>query len=171
MWQAIVEFFNLPIFIVLGGLATIFTLAGIAVVMYLVLKGIFPVWYRLGLALSRRKIMIFAESDFDDLQSLLVDSKIFQKKNIVKVERKSLKKAEHSSLLLVHWKPFEKEMDSILKLKGDRAALIVYAPQSEGFIDKDSLEKINLERNTIVVNFRGRLLNDILTSMITTGYD
>ena len=25
--------------------------------------------------------------------------------------------------------------------------------------------------NTVVVNFRGRLLNDILTSLITTSYD
>jgi hypothetical protein len=171
MWQQIVMFFNLPFFIVLGGVATLSTLVGIIVIIFLVIKGIFPVWYRLGMGLSRRKIMVFAESEFDDLQSMLVDSRLFQKKNIIRIEKKSLKKAESSSLLLVHWKPFEKEMEDILKLKRDNAALIIYAPQSEGFIDKGTLEKINMERNAIVVNFRGRLLNDILTSMITTGYE
>jgi hypothetical protein len=75
------------------------------------------------------------------------------------------------ALQLGHWKPFENEIKNILNLKRDNAALIVYAPQSEGFIDKESLEKINLERNAIIVNFRGRLLNDILTSMITTTYE
>ena len=61
-------------------------------------------------------------------------------------------------------------IDNILKIKDDSDALIIYAPQEEGLIDRSILEKINLERNSIVVNFRGRLLNDILTCMITTSY-
>jgi len=54
-------------------------------------------------------------------------------------------------------------------MKNLETALIVYAPQSEGFIDKPMMERISNERNAIVVNLRGRLLNDILVSMITTG--
>jgi len=45
-----------------------------------------------------------------------------------------------------------------------------HAPKIEGDIDKDMLYKINQERSSTVVNFRGRLLSDILISMITTSY-
>ena len=89
----------------------------------------------------------------------------------MKIDKNYLKKAEDMTLFLVHWKSFESEIENILELKKDYAALVIYAPQSEGFIDKAALEKINQQRNAIIVNFRGRLLNDILTSMITTGYE
>jgi hypothetical protein len=171
MGQYIVQFFNHPFFIVLGGIATLFSVIGVVVVAVLVIRGVFPVWYRLGLGLSNRKIAVFANSEFEALKSMLVDSKLFREKNIVRIDKKELKKAQPFSLLLVHWKPFASEMDSILSLKRDNAALIIYAPQNEGFVDKEMLEKINIERNAIIVNFRGRLLNDILTSMITTSYD
>lgn len=169
--QEIVKFFDHPFFIVVGGLTTLFSIATVVYVVYLVIKGVFPVWYRLGIGLSTRKIAIFAEDEYDNLKNLLVDSKIFQNKNIVKIDKKSIKRAEPLTLLLVHWKPFEAEIENILKIKKDNAALIIYAPQDEGFVDNETLKKINLERNSMIVNFRGRLLNDILNSMITTSYD
>ena len=82
-----------------------------------------------------------------------------------------MKKAESATLKLVHWKPFKAQLDEILRIKSDSDAMIIYAPQKEGFIDDASLEKINSQRNAIIVNFRGRLLNDILTSMNTTSYE
>ena len=119
--------------------------------------------------LSKREIAIFADQEYNDLKNMLVDSKLFRHKNIERITHNSIKRAEDFSLLLVHWKAFQDEMDSILSIKKDGAALIVYAPQKEGFIEKSIMDKINQERNTIVVNFRGRLLNDILVTMITTG--
>ena len=47
--------------------------------------------------------------------------------------------------------------------------LSLYAPQKEEFIKNNIMDKINQKRNAIVVNFRERLLNDILVTMITTG--
>jgi hypothetical protein len=32
------------------------------------------------------------------------------------------------------------------------------------------LARINEARNATIVNFRGRLLNDVLVSLLTTGY-
>jgi len=52
----------------------------------------------------------------------------------------------------------------------DKTALIIYAPQELGFISKESMAKLNQKRNVMVTNFRGRLLNDITTSIITTSY-
>jgi hypothetical protein len=62
-------------------------------------------------------------------------------------------------------------LNAILSAKKDGTALLIYAPQEEGFIPKEDIAKINQHRNVIVVNFRGRLLNDIVTSLITTSYE
>ena len=167
--QTIVDFFNRPVFVVLGGISTLITLTAVLYGAYLFARGIFPVWYRLGMGLSKRKIAVFAEKEFDDLRDMLVESGLFLKKNVIKIEKQSIKKAQGMTLFLIHWKSFESEIEKILEMKEFGTALIVYAPQSEGFIDKPMMDKISQERNSIVVNLRGRLLNDILVSMITTG--
>lgn len=167
--QTIVDFFNHPIFIVLGGISTLITLIAVLYGGYLFARGIFPVWYRLGMGLSKRKIAVFAEKEFDDLRDMLIESGLFQKENVIKIEKQSIKKAKDMKLFLMHWKSFESEIEKVLQMKDIETALIVYAPQSEGFIDKPMMERISQERNSIVVNLRGRLLNDILVSMITTG--
>jgi hypothetical protein len=169
--QVIIDFFNHPFFVIVGGITTMIAIIGFIYAIFFVIKGIFPVWYRLGMGLSKRKIAIFAEQEFNNLKDILIDSQIFEAKNIIKIDKQSIKKAESITLLLVHWKSFENEIEDILKMKKDSDALIIYAPQDEGFIDKTVLAKINLDRNVIIVNFRGRLLNDILTSMMTTSYE
>ena len=154
----------------MGGLATLIAIFGFIATIFLVIKGTLPVWYKLGLGLSRRKIAIFADTEFDNLKNLLIDSGIFNEKNIIKIDKGSIKKAENISLLLVHYNSFKDKIDDIINIKHDSDAIIIYAPQEDGFIEKDILQKINSQRNAIIVNFRGRLLNDILISMITTGY-
>ncbi len=154
----------------LGNLSTLLVLCSVCLTVYLFLKGILRVWWRLGLGLSRRKIAVFADQEFGELRSLLVESGLFQSKNVIQITKSALKRAEGYDMFLVHWKAFANEIDEILKMKHDSTALLVYAPQSEGFIDKPLMERISAERNAIVVNLRGRLLNDVLVSMITTGY-
>jgi hypothetical protein len=58
-----------------------------------------------------------------------------------------------------------------INIKKTSTPLIIYSPQGTDKINQDSLEKINNEPNSVIVNFRGRLLNDIFTSVITTSYD
>jgi len=126
--------------------------------------------YRLGIALSKRKIAIFAESDgLNNLKNILVDSKLFREKNILQIDRNSIRKAEGESLLLLHWESFKDRLDDVLEIKKDAAALIVYAPTEGGKIDDDAMKKISDHRNIIVVNFRGRLVNDVLACMMTSS--
>src|SRR4030042_1190162 len=125
----IIDFFNHPFFIIVGGLTTLLMIIGFIYTIYLIIRGIFPVWYRLGMGLSKRKIAIFADEEFDNLKNMLVDSKIFELENIIKIDKKSIKKAKSITLFLVHWKCFEAEIDNILKIKDDSDALIIYAPQ------------------------------------------
>ena len=136
-----------------------------------VARGLLPVWIRIGMGLTKRKIAILAASKSSDLKDLLVDSRLFREKNIILVDVESLDRAGSATMILVHWEPFKSYIDRILEIKKDSDALIIYAPQKEGFIEKEDMDKISSRRHTIIVNFRGRLLNDIYTSMITTSYE
>jgi muconolactone delta-isomerase len=160
--------FDNPFFTILGGIGTLFSLAALVTTIYLWAKGALPVLWRLGMGLSTRKIAIFAEDEFEGLKNMLADSKIFQVSNINRVDKKSIKKAAEYTLLLVDWKSFGSEIDEILQIKRDPAALIVYAPPRS--MSDDDIRKIDAQRNSIIVNLRGRLVNDILTSMMTTSF-
>ncbi len=169
MFDHLIVFFDHPFFIVMGGLSTTAAVLTAAYTTCLVIKGILPVWYRLGIALSKRKIVIFAYGDdYTNLKNTLSDSGLFKEKNIIQIDKNSIKKAESESLLLVHWKSYKDKLDSILSIKKDEAALIIYAPVEDGRIENNDMEKINQNRNVIVVNFRGRLINDVLVCMMTS---
>lgn len=171
MWQIIINFFNHPFFIIVGGLSTLFMVGVFLYSIYLVMRGIIPIWYRLGKGLAGRSIAVFADtSEFNSLRDVLVDSKIFRSKNIHQMTVDSINKAEGYTVFLVHWNKYKDKIDDILRLKKDSTALVVYAPQNEGFIEPEKMNLINSHRNSIVVNFRGRLINDILVSLITTVY-
>lgn len=168
--QQIIDFFNQPFFWVVGGILSLIGILGGLYTVYLVLNGVLPVCYKLGLSLSKRQIAVFADNKFNELKDVLVDSGVFYEKNIKQIDKASMKKAEKISLYLVHYSSWKDKVDEILSMKDDSCAMIVYAPQDEGRIEEDILNRINSQRNTIVVNLRGRLLNDVLVSMITTGF-
>jgi len=149
---------------------TILNLLIFSFTLYSLVTGIFPVLYRIGIGLTKRKIALFAEAQFTSLRGLLVDSGLFKEKNIIQIDKTSINKAEGFSLFIVYWSEFKDNLDTILQKKKDNTPLIIYAPQDKEKIDQGQLEKINLHRNVIVVNFRGRLINDILVSLITTGF-
>ena len=149
---------------------TIFAISIFLFTIYSVTAGILPVLYRIGLGLTKRKIALFSESEFTSLRGLLVDSGLFKEKNIVQIDKNSIHKAECFSLFIVYWLEFSDKLDIILQKKKDKTPLVIYAPQDKGKIDQKQLEKINQHRNVIVVNFRGRLINDILVSLMTTGF-
>lgn len=147
-------------------------LVTIAFGIYAWLKGILPALWRLGNGFSKRKIAIFAKGDnLKSLNSLLEDTKMFNKKNIIDISSDSdFGRAERATLFLVFWHDWQDKIDEILSAKKDNTALVVYAPQDLGFIPQDKMKKLNSERNVMVTNFRGRLLNDIVVSLMTTSY-
>jgi len=167
----IVDFFNHPFFVVVGGISTVIAIVTFIYTIYVVLNGIIPVWIRLGKGLSNRKIAVYAENDFNNFKSMLLDSGIFKEKNIEQITNESLAKGETHTMMLVNYMDFKDKIEKILSYKKDSDALIIYAPQSGERIELELMNKINENRNSIVVNMKGRLLNDILTSMITTIYE
>ncbi|MCK5460920.1 hypothetical protein KAI58_02955 [Candidatus Gracilibacteria bacterium] len=171
MTEIIINFYGSPPFTVFSGIiATIFVLG----VIYKIISwffGITPVVFRLGIALWKREIAIFSSLElFESLKSALVDSKIFKEKNIVRIGKENTEKAKNKTVFLVDWETFGEDIETVFSSrKNHQTAIIIYAkPQS---IPHDKMNDIANRPNTVVVNFRGRLLNDILTSLITTSYD
>lgn len=167
----IIDFFNHPFFVIVGGISTVIAIVTFIYTIYIVLNGIIPVWIRLGKGLSNRKIAVYAENDFNNFKSMLLDSGIFKEKNIEQITNESLAKGETHTMMLVSYMDFKDKIEKILSYKKDSDSLIIYAPQSGERIELDLMNRINENRNSIVVNMKGRLLNDILTSMITTIYE
>ncbi len=169
--QAIVDFFNHPFFITVGGLTTTVFVVGIFYKLITMFLGVSPIVFRLGLALWKREVAIFASLEvYESLKSSLIDSKIFQERNIVHIKIDNIDKAKNKTIFLIDWKSFGDQIDSVFSSRhSDQTAIVIYAkPQS---IPHDKMNDIANRPNTVVVNFRGRLLNDILTSLITTSYE
>lgn len=156
----------------LGYISTVIVIISFIVAIVAWFKGIFPALLRLGNGLAKRKIAIFAKSDtLASLTNLLIDSELILEKNIIQVTKSDdFGKAEGATLILVYWPEWKSEMIEIRNIKKDNEALVIYAPRSGGPIPEDIMSQLDTKRNVTVVNFRGRLLNDIVTAMITTGY-
>jgi len=162
----------ITILVWIGYATTLYFLLTLALGLYAWFIGILPALIRLGNGLSKRKIAIFAKGDhFTSLKDLLVDSKLFKAKNIIQVStRNDFGRAEQSTLYLLYWPDWQKDLNDILNTKKASNALVVYAPQELGFIPPAQMSVLSSYNYVTISNFRGRLLNDIVVSMITTSY-
>ncbi len=168
--EGLIQFFSHPFFIILGGVVILYGLISLLYTIVLTINGMLPALRRLGLGLAKRKIAVFGDSKFNELKALLVDSGIFKEKNIIEIGNNEIKKAADITLMLVYWKDFSQSINDIMDVKEYSDALIVYAPIEDGRLSNEDMNKINSEQNSLVVNFKGRLLNDIMSSIITTSY-
>lgn len=157
----------------LGYLSTAIVIVSTLGALALWLKGIWPVMVRLGNGLSKRRIAVLARSDAQtSLANLLLKSRLFKKQNILAVTtEKDLADVATASVILVYWPDWTQKIRDILQYKHQSAALIVYAPHSDARIPTDIMALLDMSTNVVVNNFRGRLLNDIVVSMITSGYE
>ncbi len=150
---------------------TLFLLASFIYAFYLWFTGALPVIVRIGNGLAKRKIALFAAGDnVNSLKTLLTDSGLFRDKNIIVITRKEdLGRAEDASVYLVHWHDSANYVDEILRTKHNECPMIVYSPYNMPRIPDEQMVNLDGKRHTAVTQFRGRLLNDIVTSMITTN--
>ena len=137
--------------------------------------GIGQLLYRLGLGRWRRKISILADSDvFASLKTDLVSSGVFRGKNVDHITKNDLSKVKDCSLLLVNYGSFtEREVKTIIKNKKSNAGMVVYFPDFSptNRLPEDVVTLINNEPHTVLVNFRGRLINDVLVTLLSTSYE
>jgi len=170
-FNQIISFYNHPLFIIVGGVTV--TLAFFAFIYRLACWtfGITPIVFRLGIALWKRKVAIWGSVEiFESLKNSLIDSNIFKKKNIIHISSDNIDKAKDVTIFLVDWETFGDKIEQVFtSRKNHQTAIVIYAKPAS--IPQEKMNDIANRANTVVVNFRGRLLNDILTSLITTSYD
>ena len=156
-----------------GIVEVLFLIVVIATSVVLWFRGIIPVLYRLGNGLARRTVAILASSGIQpSLKALLEDSRLFRKKNILAVTGvQDIDRAEEATVLIVYWPDWSDQIDRVLSMKRDQTALIVHAPPDGERIPDGVMAKLNERRNVVVNNFRGRLLTDVVSSLITTSYE
>lgn len=161
----------LTILAFVGAVETVVLLIGIVWGFILWTRGILPVLLRVGNGLSKRKIAVFAKGEnVTSLKTLLTGSGLFRERNIFSITKtEDLDCAENASVYLVHWHDFADNIEQILAKKPKECPMIVYAPYNMGRIPDEQMSNLDGKRHTAVTNFRGRLLNDIVTSMITTN--
>jgi hypothetical protein len=74
------------------------------------------------------------------------------------------------TIFLVDWESFGDKIDQVFSArKNHQTAIVIFAKPAS--IPNEKMADIANRANTVVVNFRGRLLNDILTTLITTSYE
>lgn len=167
-FNLITDFFNHPFFIIVGGLTVTITILAILYRLICLTLGITPIIFRLGIALWRRKVAIFGNDEiYNSLRSTLIESKLFKSKNIVHIALNNIDKAKDETIFLIDWQTAESSINEIFSArKNHNTAIVIYAKPAS--IPNEKMSDIANRPNTVVVNFRGRLLNDILTSLITT---
>lgn len=156
-----------------GYISTLIVAATVLWRFYLWLRGISPALRSLGNGLSKRKIALFAKNENSaSLKDALLRSNLFSEQNIFAIQQPvDIGSAEDASVFVVYWPDWASDVDEILRRKSDRTPLIVYSPRTADQISAEDMIKIDGHRNTAISNFRGRLLNDIVSAMITTSYE
>ena len=135
--------------------------------------GVFVVFKRLGLGRWYRKLLIVGSAtDTTSLKKDLVDSVVFREKNVHEAGSRNLSDVKDASLILLdYWSMTESQVSTVLANKRKSAGLVVYSPMGGGRIPDNISEKINNEPFTTIVNMRGRLVNDLLVTLMSTSYD
>jgi hypothetical protein len=169
--QPLIDFFNHPIFIIVGGLTVVTATLGIIYRIICIVLGVSPLVFRIGKAVWRRKVAIIGNSEsYSILNECIVDSGIFKKNNVIHITTDNIDKVKEYSVLLIDWESSNTQIDQIfMARKNHNTAVIIYA--KAGSIPHEKMAEIANKANTVVVNFKGRLLNDILNSLITTSFE
>lgn len=168
--QLVFDFFNHPIFKIVGGITVITATLGVIYRIISIVFGVSPIIFRIGKALWSRKIAIIGTTEsYTVLYECISDSGVFKRKNIQHITIENIDKAKEHSVILVDWESSGVQIDDIFMIrKSHNTAVIIYA--KAGSIPRDKMAEIANKSNTVVVNFKGRLLNDILSSLITTSF-
>jgi len=154
---------------VVGWLIVVFVIITAIVTFVAWAKGILKPLWRLGLGLSRKKITVIAgQEDSESLINLINSSHIFTKKNIFKiVSREDIEDIKKTNVILFRYSGSSFTLKEVLEKKHKDSAIVVYANPGEIQNNKD-WKLMDEYRNVSVCNLKGRLLNDLLTLMMTT---
>ena len=167
--QPVIDFFNHPIFIIVGGITVLAAVLGLFCRITCITLGVSPLVFRMGKALWLRKIAIIGDADaYSSLQGCIVGAGIFKENNIIHIPVNNIDEVKAHTILLVDWKTSSDQINYIFTVRQHHTAVIIFA--EAGSIPQETMREIGNKPNTVVVNFKGRLLNDIFNSLLTTSF-
>ncbi len=169
--EEIIHFCSNPLFEIMGAITTILMFISFVYGIACWFFCITPIAFRFGIGLQKREVAIFGnDKAFGELKECLTDARIFKEKNIIHIRDNNIDKAKDKTFFLVDWSSLDNNIGMIFNVrKNHQTPVIIYA--KPGSIPQDIMSDIANRTNTIVVNFKGRLLNDILTALVTTNYN
>lgn len=161
---------------IVGALTTVFAVCLFIWAVISWILGVYPLFLRLGFGRWARKIAIVANDNmYSTLKTDLVDTGVFREKNIYQIKEEALSKVKETTLALVHYQSFtEDQIKTILSNKKSNAGFVFYFPEftpPSVVISQEMMKAINNQQFTTIVNMRGRLINDIVTTLLSTSYD
>lgn len=161
---------------IVGVLTTLFAICLFIWAVISWILGVYPLFLRLGFGRWSRKIAIVANDNmYLSLKTDLVDTGVFREKNIYQIKEDTLSKVKETTLALVHYQSFtEDQIKNILLNKKSSAGFVFYFPEFTApsvVIPLEMMKLINNEQFTTIVNMRGRLINDIVNTLLSTSYD
>ncbi|WP_165047491.1 MULTISPECIES: hypothetical protein [unclassified Adlercreutzia] len=126
--------------------------------------------YRFGKGIAWKKVFIVANDNTrQELKGDLERSGILRKRNIrVKTDGQISDLAGARLLILEYGYLGEKKVQEIVSNKCSDCGVLIYAKHKE--ISDESMSKLNRSQHVSVVNFRGRLVNEILLLLISTSF-
>lgn len=158
---------------IIGGTVIIIAMIGGIITFGGWAMGISMVMKRLGLGRWYRKVTIVSDgSGGEKLKKDLVDSGVFREKNIQVIGESSLSDVKTADLILLdYWSLAPQKALTAIENKQNHAGLVVYSPMKKGRIADEVTKRMNDEPFTTLVQMRGRLVNDLLVTLMSTSYD
>lgn len=154
----------------IGNACTAAAIVLVAVFVALSIMGLFKPAYRFGKGIVWKKVFIVADANTrQELKGDLVRSGIIKKRNIVEKTDGQISDLTGARLLVLEYGYLG--ADKIQKIVADKCSdcgVLIYANPRE--IDDELMAKLNRSQHVSVVNFRGRLVNEILLLLISTSF-
>lgn len=168
IFDLIVDFFDHPFFIVVGGVST-----GVMVLLVLIrissiFLGVTPLAWRFSIAVWNKKIGIIANEDqFQRIFNEIDSAKVVKTKNISKISTSNIEISKEKGLLVVDYDYYQDLKYLITLRKTTQVSVVIFARPNQ--IAREEMDFLSTKPNVIVTNFFGRLLNDIVVSMVSTS--
>ena len=153
----------------IGYISSVITLVMLLTSVVAYVLGLFPVLKRFGF--NRWKMKIAVVTDDNNLKNTvnttLTKCKLIRKRNLEHVSNGVLKTTDNYSLVVVCEDMLSK-LDKIVDNLSSKTALIVYAPKVR--LNDEQLEYLNRQPVSALVNFKGRLIGDVINMLVSTEY-
>ena len=162
---------NHPIIIIISFFINVITFFSTIYFMFKFSEKPIKIVFKFSKNIMQCRIAIYSNPD-RDLNSTIKSMNVFEEKNIrTIIPNNDINIGKDSNLLVINYEDFS---DRILKIidecrNSTKIPVIIFA--NPGAIQPITLlNEITNRNNLTIVNYKGRLLNDIITSLITTEF-